>query len=276
LVSNYINDTLKVGDTIEVMPPDGRFFANVKKKQYKTYYLFAAGSGITPILSILKSVLYVEERSYIHMIYGNSHQDSIMFKAELDQLQKQYPDRFLLVHSLSKAKSSWFSSKTDFEYRKGRVDKDAVKWMIDTYPPYAQNVEYYICGPGKMIENTEKALQNLDVPKDRIFKESFGGGDEKVITDGVENAQLSARLNGKNISTSIKKGTTVLRALIDAGEDPPYSCESGVCSTCICQVTKGEVEMKKNFALEDKEVAKGYVLSCQSVPLTEEVEVVFE
>ena len=280
LVSNHINDNIKVGDTVEVMPPDGRFFADVKKGNYKTYFLFSAGSGITPILSILRTVLMTEERSYVHMIYGNRSQESIMFNAELEALQKTYADRFILVQTLSRPKSNWSdlwsSNKNDKKFRKGRVDTLAVEWFIKEYPPYAQNAEYYICGPGTMIENTKKALQNIDVPNERIFIESFGGAAFNDTTEGFENASLTAKLNGETIGTKIPKGKTILRTLIEAGKEPPYSCEGGVCSTCMCKLTKGEVHMKNNLALDEKEVEKGYILSCQSVPLTQEVEVEFE
>lgn len=275
LVSNYINDHIQVGDLIDVLPPDGRFYANVDVNHYKTYFLFSAGSGITPILSILRTVLYTEPHSLVHMIYGNRTQESIMFKKELDELQLQFADRLILVHCLSKAKNSWFSS-SEFEFRKGRVDKEAIQWFMNTYPPYAQNVEYYICGPGKMIQNTQNALQNMDVPSERIFVESFGGGDEITELEGVENAKLTATLDGKKVITEIARGKTVLRALLDAGHNPPYSCEGGVCSTCVCKVKSGKVNMKKNMALSDDEVIKGYVLSCQSVPMSDVVEVVYE
>lgn len=276
LVSNYINNSIKVGSTIEVMPPEGRFFADIKKENYKTYYLFAAGSGITPILSILKTVLLTEKQSFVHMIYGNSNQDTVMFKNELDKLQKEYPQRLILVHSLSKPKSSWFSSKSNIEYRKGRVDEEAVNWFINEYPPYAQNTEYYICGPGTMIQNTKKALKGIDVPEERIFIENFLGPQLESNIDGVENAELVAELNGEIITTIIKKEKTILRALIDDGRQPPYSCEGGVCSTCICKLKKGEVHMVNNLALSDKEIKEGYILSCQSIPLSEHLEVIYE
>lgn len=276
LVSNHINDNVKTGNVVEVMPPDGRFFADVKKDNYKTYYLFSAGSGITPILSILRTVLLTEERSYVHMIYGNSNQETIMFKEELDKLQEQYPERLILVHSLSKPKSSFWSSKNKMEFRKGRVDTEAINWFINEYPPYAQNVEYYICGPGKMIENTQQALKNIDVPDERIFIESFGGGETKDTTEGVSEAKLIAHLDDEEIEITIPKGKTILRTLLDADYDPPYSCEGGVCSSCICKVKKGKVYMKTNMALTDKEVEEGYALSCQAIPLTDEVEVEYE
>lgn len=277
LVSNHINDNLQVGDMVTVLPPDGRFFAEIAPENYKSYYLFAAGSGITPMLSILKTVLYQEEKSYVYLIYGNKNRDSIMFKKELDELEKQNSDRLAIVHSLSSPKGKWsdlWTTPTQ-EFREGRVDAEAVRWMINTYPPYAQNAEYYICGPGKMIENTKQTLRSLDVPDSRIFSENFGGAAAATAVDGVENAKLTATLNGETFETTIAKGKTVLRSLIDAGAKPPYSCEGGVCSTCKCKLTNGKVQMKINLALSEAEVAEGYVLSCQSVPMTKEVSVVY-
>lgn len=279
LVSNHINDNIKVGDEVEVLPPDGRFCADVNQENYKTYYLFAAGSGITPILSILKSVLITEEKSMVNMIFGNRNKKSIMFLEELKKLQNQYPDRFNLTHTLSRANSSWsdlWKRKSDLAFRKGRVDADAVKWLIDTYPPIAQNAEYYICGPGKMIENTKQALQNIDVPDNRIFIESFGGEASESNVAGVGNAHLKAKLDDEEINVTIAEGKTVLRALLDSGHDAPYSCEGGVCSTCMCKLKSGQVHMKNNLSLTDKEVANGYILACQSIPLTDAVEVEFE
>lgn len=279
LVSNHINDNIKAGGIIEVMPPDGRFFADVEKDNYKTYYLFSAGSGITPILSILRTVLLTEERSYVHMIYGNRSQDSIMFSAELEQLQKDYADRFILVQTLSRPKSNWsdlWKTSKEQSFRKGRVDIEAVEWFINEYSPYAQNAEYYICGPGTMIENTKKALKNIDVPNERIFIESFGGSDSKDTTEAFENAKLTASLDGETFQVTISKGKTILRTLIDAGQEPPYSCEGGVCSTCMCKLTSGKIHMKNNLALSDKEVEQGYILTCQSIPLTETIEVEYE
>lgn len=279
LVSNHLNDNINAGDFVEVMAPNGRFYAEVKKDNYKTYYLFSAGSGITPILSILRTVLITEERSYVHMIYGNRSQDPVMFNTDLKTLQFEYPNRFILVNVLSRPKSNWsdlWKTTKESTFRKGRIDAEAVKWFINEYPPYAQNAEYYICGPGTMIENTKKALKTLDVPDERIFIESFGGSDSKDVTDAYENAKLKAHLNRETVQVSIPNGKTILRTLIDAGKKPPYSCEGGVCSTCMCKVIKGKVHMKNNLALTSKEVEKGYVLSCQSIPLTEIVEIEYE
>ena len=276
IVSNYINDTLKIGDEVSVMRPSGNFFADIKKDNYKSYYLFASGSGITPVLSILRTVLTTEEQSYVYMIYGNRTIDSVMFKAELEKLQNDYVDRFTLVNTFSKPKSSWSDLWTNNSLRKGRVDAKSVQWFINEYPPYAQNTQYYICGPGTMISTVSSTLQNMDVPNKRIFKENFGGDVETLGIEGVENAVLKARLNGQEIKTVIPKQTTLLRALIANGGKPPYSCEGGVCSTCKCKLVSGKVHMLKNFSLEEKELKENYILSCQSIPLSETVEVVYE
>ncbi|PIE78664.1 MAG: hypothetical protein CSA15_06635 [Candidatus Delongbacteria bacterium] len=275
LVSNHINDTIKVGDMVEVLPPDGRFFADIKPQNYKTYYLFAGGSGITPILSILKSVLLTEKHSYVNMVYANRSQDTIMFQRELKELQAEYSNRFILVHYLSKPIINWLKKDT-LVFEKGRMDSQATQAFMDSFPPYAQNVEYYICGPEKMKDSIVKSLKNIDVPDNRIFIESFGGGKGKKVEHVVENSKLKAILQGETVTTQIPKGKTVLRALLKNGNEPPYSCEGGVCSTCKCKVVKGKVAMKKNFALTEKEIKDGYVLSCQSLPLTEEIEVIFE
>lgn len=276
LVSNHLNDDIKVGDTIEIMPPDGRFFADVNKDHYKTYYLFAAGSGITPIISILKSILEVEKRSFVNMIYGNRNSDLAMFNDELKALEKKHSNQFTLVHTYSRPKSSWsdlWTTQKNKDFRKGRVDTYAVEWFINKYPPYAQNVEYFICGPGTMIENTRKTLKDIDVPDERIFIESFGTTEVDDSVNGAENAKLTAKLNGETVQVSMLKGKTILRTLIDAGKEPPYSCEGGVCSTCVCKLTKGEVHMRNNLSLDDKELDQGYILSCQSIPLTNEISI---
>ncbi len=278
LVSNYINDTIKEGDCIEVMPPDGRFFATIQPQNYKTYYLFAAGSGITPIFSILRTVLLTEKHSYVYMIYGNKNEESILFKEALDELQELYNDRFILIHTLSRPKMKWsdlWNSKTDL-YRKGRVDEKSIEWFINEYPLYAQNAEYYICGPGSMISNTQQALQNIDVPNDRIYIESFGGNTTAKTIEGYDNAQLKVEIAGKIAAITVPKGKTILRTLIDHKYEPPYSCEGGVCSTCICKLKEGKVHMKNNLVLDEKEIEEGYILSCQSIPISEKLEVVYE
>lgn len=274
LVSNYVNNQLKVDDELEVMSPQGRFYAQIEERSYKTYFLFAAGSGITPIISILKSALLTSPYNAVNLFYGNASQDTIIFKKELDELQAQYPERLQVVHTLSSPKvwSTW----EQWKGRKGRIDAANVEWFITNYPPIAQTTEYYICGPGAMNVGVRKTLLALGIPEHLVHIEQFGGTVAALNTDiSAVDAQLTATLNGQKHQLPLPKGQTILQVLKTAKLDPPYSCESGVCATCVAKVTKGKVEMKACMALEDKDVAKGLVLTCQALATTEVVEVVF-
>ena len=276
LVSNFVGDHLKVGDELEVMIPQGRFFVDIKEDAYKTYFLFAAGSGITPIISILKSVLIASPNSVVNLLYGNKHQDSILFNKELNELQNQNPQRLQLVHTLSSPKvwSTW----EQWKGRKGRVDTETVEWFITNYPPIAQSTEYYICGPGAMNRSVRKTLIDLGIPKELIHIEQFGSSNVEELNTTIEaiaDAQLSVSLNGKSHQLIVPLGKTILQVLKEADVNPPYSCESGVCATCMAKVTKGKAEMKACMALEDEEIARGFILTCQALPITQEIDVVF-
>ena len=276
LVSNFVGDHLKVGDELEVMIPQGRFFVDIKEDAYKTYFLFAAGSGITPIISILKSVLIASPNSVVNLLYGNKHQDSILFNKELNELQNQNPKRLQLVHTLSSPKvwSTW----EQWKGRKGRVDTETVEWFITNYPPIAQSTEYYICGPGAMNRSVRKTLIDLGIPKELIHIEQFGSSNVEELNTTIEaiaDAQLSVSLNGKSHQLIVPLGKTILQVLKEADVNPPYSCESGVCATCMAKVTKGKAEMKACMALEDEEIARGFILTCQALPITQEIDVVF-
>lgn len=276
LVSNYVGDKLQVGDELEVMEPQGRFYADVKEDAYKTYFLFAAGSGITPIISILKAVLLAAPDSMVNLFYGNKHQESIIFKEELDRLLEKYPERLQIAYTLSEPKvwTTW----EQWKGRKGRIDTKAVEWFITNYPPVAQNTMYYICGPGAMNTSVRDALIGLQIPKELIHIEQFAGEVAMPSTsiEASDNAQLTATLNGKKHQTRIPKGKTILQALQTLNIDPPYSCESGVCATCVAKVVKGKAAMKTCMALEDEEVANGMILTCQALPITENIEIVYQ
>lgn len=277
LVSNYVNDQLKVGDELEVMAPQGRFCAKMKEGNYKSYFLFAAGSGITPIMAILQSVLHAEPYSSVCLFYGNKNKSSIIFHDDLEQLKKEFPDHLQVVHTLSEPYSDW-SAVWGWDGRKGRIDKAAVEWFIEQHPPQSQRTEYYICGPGKMNTGIRQALMNMGIPKELIHIEQFGGSTEEINEDIVaaDQAQLKATVNGQAYEVAIPQGQTILQALKAAKANPPYSCESGVCGTCVAKVTKGTAKMKMCMALEDADVEKGLVLTCQALPTSEQLAVVFE
>lgn len=275
LVSNFVNNKLNVGDELEVMSPQGRFYGDIKEDAYKTYFLFAAGSGITPIISILKSVLIASPNSVVNLFYGNTNQDTIIFKNELQELQDQYPKRLQIVHTLSNP-NVWSTWK-QWNGRKGKIDNEAVEWFISNYPPIAQSTEYYICGPGAMNVSVRNTLIGMQIPKQLIHIEQFGGSKEdlnsKIIA--IDNAELTTSLNGEKYHLNVPKGKTILQVLKESKVDPPFSCESGVCGTCIAKVIKGKVEMKSCMALEDHEIDNGLVLTCQAMPTSEKIEIVF-
>ncbi len=274
LVSNFVNDQLKVGDELEVMIPQGRFHAAIEEDAYKTYFLFAAGSGITPIISILKSVLLASPQSAVNLFYGNANQDTIIFKEELETLVKNYPERLTIVHTLSDPKV-WTTWET-WKGRKGRIDAEAVEWFITNHPPIAQTTEYYICGPGAMNTGIRKTLQELGVPRELIHIEQFGAdtSEESNNIKAVDSI-VSVSLNGENYKLTVPKGKTILQSLKEANLNPPYSCESGVCATCVAKVKNGKAEMKACMALEDEDIAKGMILTCQSLPTTDELSIEF-
>ncbi|MEO1257521.1 MAG: ferredoxin--NADP reductase [Bacteroidota bacterium] len=276
LVSNFINDELKVGHELEVMVPQGRFYADIKKDDYKTFFLFAAGSGITPIISILKSVMIIAPYSAVNLFYGNKNQDTIIFKNELDELKNKYAGRLNIVHILSQPKvwTTW----EQWKGKKGRIDTDSVEEFITANPPVAQSTAYFICGPGQMNLHVRKTLLELGIPKNLIHIEQFGGSADEIKTEIVpaEKAALIAHLNGNKHALNIPKGKTILQALKDNHIDPPYSCESGVCATCVAKVKNGKAEMKSCMALDDDEIKNGNILTCQALPTTAEIEIVFK
>jgi ring-1,2-phenylacetyl-CoA epoxidase subunit PaaE len=272
VVSNHINDHVQKGDVIEVMPPFGGFCLDPGATSRRTHYFFGAGSGITPLFSMLSSVIAAEPNSFAHLAYGNNNEKSILLEDELNAVWGANPDRMSIHHVFSKP--GWWSS-ADY-WRKGIVDKDAIEALITENPPYAQDAQYYICGPGGMNKGVKDALMSLDVPADRIHMESYGGAAD--LATGIEGmaAKAEVTLGGSTHSIDIAKGQTVLEAVRAAGLRPPYSCQSGVCGACRADLTNGEVQMRARMALEDGDIAKGAILTCQSLPATGEISLSYD
>lgn len=286
LVSTHINQNLKAGDQVEVMPPEGRFLIEPNPERSKTYYLIGAGSGITPFLSIIKTLLEEEPKSSIFLLYGNRNEASIIFEDKLTQLEKKYSGQLIVEHILSQPKkekgkglSGLFSKgKMTWEGKVGRIDAKVIKDFLAKNPKRSQEAEYYLCGPGGMLEIAQKTLESEGVAKDNVHVEYFTTADSNVSTkaSGVAGAKVKAHLNGEVVEIQVPEGKTILDALIKEGYDPPYSCTSGACSTCLAKTISGSVKMDVYYAIDDDEVAEGFILACQSHPTTSEVEVTFE
>lgn len=286
LVSPYINDRLKAGDTVEVMAPEGRFFTDIHEGQKKTYYMIGAGSGITPLMSIIKTILEVEPMSVIFLLYGNRTEEGIIFRDEIKHLQERYAGQFFVEHTLSrpgreKAKglSGLFSKGTiTWEGRVGRIDGKMVESFLEAHPPRSKDAEFFLCGPGEMIDAVKGKLAALGKDAKHIHTEYFTTAevDESQRASGVAGAKATVTLNGKKIEVTIPEKKTILATLLDAKYDPPFSCTSGACSTCLAKLTKGSVKMDVCYALDEEEVKEGFILTCQSHPTSSEVELTYD
>lgn len=264
VLSTHINTTVQKGDVIDVMPPFGGFCLDPGATARRTHYFFGAGSGITPLYAMLGSVMAGEPNSFAHLAYGNSNEKSILFEDALNAFREAHPDRLSIHHVFSRP--GWWSS-ADY-WRKGVLDKAAIEALITENPPYAQDAQYYICGPGSMNETVKDALMSLDVPTSRIHMESYGGATQLDTSVRGLAAQAQVTLGGQSHSIDIAKGQTVLDALKAAGLKPPFSCQSGVCGACRANLDSGQVHMRARMALEDGDIARGAVLTCQSLPTT--------
>ncbi len=272
LASNHINKHLKPGDQVDVMPPFGGFGLDPTPQARRTYYFFGAGSGITPLFAMARSVLIGEPHSTVYLLYGNKNAKSIIFRDALDALRVEAPECFCVRHVLS-APSVWSS----FDYwRRGKIDAEAIVAFSGEHRPYAQDAQYYVCGPGSMNIDVRSVLMGLDVPAERIHCESYGGAvsvDETV--DGIA-ASAKVEAAGAVQTIAIGAGETVLQAVRAAGVQPPFSCESGVCGACRAHLSKGTVHMRARMALDDHDVAQGAILTCQSLPTSEQIELSYD
>ncbi len=278
LFSPWAIERLSEGESIEVLPPDGRFTPRLTGARHRVG--FAAGSGITPILSIIATTLAAEPESRFTLVYGNQRTNSIMFNEALQDLKDRYPARLSLVHLLSR-------QPQDVALLNGRLDERKVAELLSGLLPPDSIDEAFICGPEGMIACVEKALHVGGVPLERIHSERFFSSDNSAIklpspsaadtiTSSNAGHSLHVVLDGKSHHMQMSGGEHVLDAALGAGLDLPYSCRGGVCCTCRAKVLEGEVTMDKNFTLEQWEIDKGFVLTCQARPVSREVRVSYD
>ena len=269
---------LHIGDTLDVMPPQGHFSPRLHPAQAKRYVLFAAGSGITPILSIAKTVLLTEPGSQVCLIYGNRGRNSIIFKEAIEGLKNKFLNRLSVYHVLSREQG-------DSDLFFGRLDYAKATQFLQKMVPAAQLDEAFICGPEEMIHGVKQALTEAGVAPEKIHFELFAvtKGATTVTTaphpvgEDDQKSAVLVRLDGRAYPLAMSYyGDTVLDALLATGVDAPYSCKNGMCSTCRARVTAGTAAMDVNYSLSETEVAKGYVLTCQARPTSAEVVVDFD
>jgi ring-1,2-phenylacetyl-CoA epoxidase subunit PaaE len=277
LFSTWANECIRPGVTIDVMPPEGRFNLPLEPESSRHYLAFAAGSGITPILSIIKTTLLAEPNSRFTLLYGNRASSSVIFRDELTDLKDQYLERLNLVYIMSR-------EPQDIELFHGRITEDKCRQLFQHWLR-VENIDYaFICGPEDMMHGVSNALQEAGMPKERIrielFAASTGKSERKprpVTTEARHQTEVTVVMDGVHASFTMDKDKeSLLDAGLRAGIDMRYSCKGGVCSTCRCKVLDGQVEMDVNYALEDYEVARGFVLSCQSFPVTDKIVVDFD
>ncbi len=276
-MSGWLNERLRPGEVIEVMPPQGRFFTPLDPEAKRLYVAFAAGSGITPIFSILKTTLEVERQSRFLLFYGNRDVRSIIFREELEDLRDRHLGRFLLYHLLSREQADGAFS--------GRITPEKVRsWAGRLFDP-AEVDAWFLCGPAPMIGVLADTLEALGVAKERIHFEYFTPeGNRPRPAPAVAGsapaggeAEVLLLLDGREHRLAMQIGAeTILEAALRHGIELPYSCTAGVCATCRARLLEGEVEMAANYALEEEEVAAGHVLTCQARPLSHRIRLDFD
>lgn len=277
--STYANTLLRVGDTLEAMAPQGHFYVELDPSNKNLYVAFAAGSGITPVMSILKTTLAVEPGSRFLLFYGNRGFDHIIFREQLEELKNRYPDRLAVHHVLSR-------ESLGSELLQGRMDGEKCRAYCRLLFRAADVDAYFICGPEEMTFDIKKTLEEVGVEPRRIHFELFTTSGAKKPTTGpgakpaardTFDASITVIQDGMQFDFNLPSdGSTLLDAAMRAGADLPFSCKGGVCSTCKAKILEGEVDMDVNYGLEPDEVAAGYVLTCQSHPKTKRLVVSFD
>ena len=278
LFSTYANDVLKKGDTLEVMPPHGTFYKECTPNKPKNYIAFAAGSGITPILSIMKTHLAAEPESTFKLFYLNRNVKSIIFKEEIEALKSTYFNRIELFYFLTK-------EYRDVPLMNGRFTSEKMDVISSKIIDATSIDECFICGPESMIFLIRDSLVSAGLSKEYIHYELFTAGNsaedknrvKKILEKKVEGTEVTIIDGGKEFHfTMSKEFDNILDGALAAGADLPFACKGGVCSTCRCKVIEGEAEMKLNYALDESELKRNYVLSCQAVPTSSKITVSFD
>ncbi len=276
--SSYANEKLEVGQEIDVMTPAGHFHVNIDATNSKSYLLFASGSGITPIISIVKSVLRFEPNSKVTLFYGNKNFNSIIYREELEALKNEHMDNFSLIHILSR-------ESLGNQIQKGRIDAEKCEKFKTAFLTYEktnlENCEVFVCGPEEMIHAVKDSMIAFGIPSNHVHFELFGTHQEKkekiVIEGEPVHANVRIILDGDALDIALDSDSdNILDAAMKAGADLPFACKGGVCCTCKAKILEGTARMEVNYALEQDEIDAGYILTCQAHPTSEKLVVSFD
>jgi ring-1,2-phenylacetyl-CoA epoxidase subunit PaaE len=271
--SSYAAERLRPGDLLDVMTPTGRFFTRLDPANAKHYVAIAAGSGITPVMSLLATTLQAEPRSQVTLLYGNRTTSSIMFLEELQDLKNRYPDRFCLLNFLTR-------EQRESGLLSGRIDRQRLTRLLAVMLPPEDVDEWFLCGPFDMVQEARLVLVACGVASGRIHQELFHVGalpPPARMHNGVAAAAdgrstVTVTLDGRATTCELaRRGEPILEAVLRVRQDAPYACKGGVCGTCRAKLLDGTVDMERNYALEQDEIMHGYVLTCQSHPTSEKV-----
>jgi len=306
-VSNFLNDQLKAGDTLEVMEPMGMFTTPLIGTEQRHLIMFGGGSGITPLMSIMKSVLYAEPKTKVSLIYANRDKDSIIFKEQIEALEKKYDNTFRVIHILEQ-------TSAEFRALSGRIEPEQLGQLLRELPQHPpEDTEYFVCGPSGMMQNVLEGLKMLNIAPHRIHKESFVAGvtspvgnkpqefipspqnsevadetKDSAAEEGVigayktenmsvkEAQEVTVVYDGEEYTFLVEPDSTILHTALALDIDLPYSCQSGICTACMGKCTSGRVKMDEEDTLTDGELQQGFVLTCVGHPLTPNVKIVID
>jgi ring-1,2-phenylacetyl-CoA epoxidase subunit PaaE len=271
-MSNWLANNIKPGSRIKVMAPTGHFTTEFLPNNKRHLVMFAGGSGITPMMSIIKSTLTQEPESIVSLIYCNRNIDSIIFRDELDKWEKMYQGRLHVIHILDEAPMNW-------QGYSGLLNPDMLKKLFERIPAWGtEQTTYLMCGPEGMMKNVESLLNQHKISKDKIFKESFVQGtidkDKKEAaqsTEGNKAREVTVRYDGNEFKFTVEPNRTILETALDQGIDLPYSCQSGLCTACRGKALSGTVKLDEEEGLSQSERAEGYVLTCVGHPMSDDV-----
>lgn len=269
--SKFANTILQVGDELEVAKPNGRFTFKPNDNKTKNIALFAAGSGITPILSIIKCALTEEVNSKVILVYGNKTTKNTMFLNTLLNLQHQYHDRFAIQFV--------FSQEDSEDALFGRIEKSTVNYITKNKYKHIAVDAFYLCGPEGMIHTVKNVLTEQNIPENTIYYELFKAAKNTTSNSTATNsgeAKVTILLDDESTTFTMQKKQTILEVAIDKDLDAPYSCQGGICSSCIARVTAGEVSMRQNNILNESELAEGLILTCQAQPVSDSVTINYD